>query len=331
MGEADAGDVLQDLDHVLEAGAGAAGQVDLGDVAGDHRGGAEADPGEEHLHLLDGGVLALVEDDEAVVQRAPAHVGQRRDLDDVALDQLGHVFEAEHLVERVVERAQVGVDLLRQVAGKETELLAGLDRRAHQQDAADLLALQGVDGAGHGEVGLAGASRTDAEVDVVVEDRLDVALLVGAARADVRLARLQGDLRRALQFLEVFQAGLLQVQVHGVGSEIGAVLRLAVETLQQAFGDLGPARFAGQFELVAAVADLDVEAFLDLVEMLVELPAKCREAAGVERLEDKAMKFLGAFKVFCRTRQWLIDREENNRWISSRKVAVSRRRFPGSR
>jgi hypothetical protein len=27
--------------------------------------------------------------------------------------------------------------------------------------------------------------------------------------------------------------------------------------------------------------------------MLVELPAKCREAAGVERLEDKAMKFLG--------------------------------------
>ncbi len=165
----------------------------------------------------------------------------------------------------------------------------------------------------------------------MVEDRLDVALLVGAARADVRLARLQGDLRRALQFLEVFQAGLLQVQVHGVGSEIGAVLRLAVETLQQAFGDLGPARFAGQFELVAAVADLDVEAFLDLVEMLVELPAKCREAAGVERLEDKAMKFLGAFKVFCRTRQWLIDREENNRWISSRKVAVSRRRFPGSR
>lgn len=140
---------------------------------------------------------------------------------------------------------------------------------------------------------MAGAGRADAEVDVVVEDRLDVALLVGAARADVRLARFQGDLRRALQFLEVFQAGLLQVQVHGVGSEIGAVLRLAVETLQQAFGNLGPARFAGQFELVAAVADLDVEAFLDLVEMLVELPAKCREAAGVERLEDKAMKFLG--------------------------------------
>lgn len=104
-------------------------------------------------------------------------------------------------------------------------------------------------------------------------------------------------------FLEVFQAGLLEEQVHGVGAEIGTVLRFAVEALQQAFGDLGPARFAGQLELVAAVADLDIEAFLDLVEMLVELPAKCREAAGVERLEDESMKFLGAFKVFCRTRQ----------------------------
>ena len=43
----------------------AAGDVDLGDVAGDDRLGAEADPGEEHLHLLGRGVLRLVEDDEA--------------------------------------------------------------------------------------------------------------------------------------------------------------------------------------------------------------------------------------------------------------------------
>jgi hypothetical protein len=43
-------------------------QVDLGDVAVDHRLRAEADAGEEHLHLLGGRVLGLVEDDEAVVQ-----------------------------------------------------------------------------------------------------------------------------------------------------------------------------------------------------------------------------------------------------------------------
>ena len=59
----------------------AAGQVHLGDVAGDHGLAVEAEPGEEHLHLLDGGVLRLVEDDEGVVEGAAAHERQRRDLD----------------------------------------------------------------------------------------------------------------------------------------------------------------------------------------------------------------------------------------------------------
>jgi hypothetical protein len=69
---------------------------------------------------------------------------------------------------------------------------ARLDRRAHQQDAAHLLALQRVDGAGHGQVGLAGTGRADAEVDVVAEDFLHVALLIQAARANHALLRAQG-------------------------------------------------------------------------------------------------------------------------------------------
>ena len=92
---------------------------------------------------------------------------------------------------------------------------------------------------------------------------------------------------------KVFQAGLLQVQVHGVGSEIGAVLCLAVETLQQAFGDLGPARFAGQFELVAAVADLDRQALFDQAQVLVELPAQVGEAACFVGFEGETMRFYG--------------------------------------
>src|SRR5690606_29360053 len=72
VGEADAFHVLEHVHHMGQARAGAPGQVDLGDVTGDHRSGAEADPGQEHLHLFQGGVLALVEDDEAVVERASA-------------------------------------------------------------------------------------------------------------------------------------------------------------------------------------------------------------------------------------------------------------------
>src|SRR4026207_266215 len=46
---------------------------------------AEARPLEEHLHLLGGRVLRLVEDDERVVQGAAAHERERRDLDNAAL------------------------------------------------------------------------------------------------------------------------------------------------------------------------------------------------------------------------------------------------------
>ena len=86
------------------------------------------DARQEHLHLLDGGVLRLVHDDERVVQRAAAHVGERRDLDDVPLDELAHALDAEELVQRIVDRTQVGVDLLHHVARQEAQALAGLDR-----------------------------------------------------------------------------------------------------------------------------------------------------------------------------------------------------------
>ena len=117
-----------------------AGQIGLRHIAGHHRARAEADARQEHLHLLDGGVLRLIENDEGVIERAAAHERQRRDLDRVALDEARHAVEAQHLVQRVVHRPQVRIDLLRHVPRQEPEPLAGLDRRPHQHDAAHALA-----------------------------------------------------------------------------------------------------------------------------------------------------------------------------------------------
>ena len=55
-------------------------QINLRFVAGDDRLGAVAEPREKHQHLLGRRILRLVQNDEGVVQGAPAHVGQRRDL-----------------------------------------------------------------------------------------------------------------------------------------------------------------------------------------------------------------------------------------------------------
>ena len=237
-GEAGEGDAAHVLEHFLrfdQAALLAAREIDLGDVAGDHRLGAEADAGQEHLHLLGRGVLRLVENDEGMVQRAPAHVGERRDLDAAALEQLADLLEPHQVVERVVERTQVGVDLLRQVPGQEAEALAGFDRRAHQHDALDRVALEGIHRAGHGEIGLAGAGRADAEGDVVLADLAQVLRLVRGARMQIAPA---GDEHRQLSGLAGGRFGELdQAELDVFDVELRA--GLLVEAAQRLRGKLG--------------------------------------------------------------------------------------------
>ena len=165
--ERDAAHAVEDARGLDEAALLPAREVDLRDVAGDHGLGAEADAGEEHLHLLGRRVLRFVEDDERVVERAAAHVRERRDLDRGALEELGHLVEAHEVVQRVVERAQVRIDLLREIAGQEAQLLAGFHRGPHEHDALHRVALERVDGARHREVRLARSRGSDAERDVV--------------------------------------------------------------------------------------------------------------------------------------------------------------------
>src|SRR5690606_2608749 len=55
--EGDARHALQHLRRVLETGKLVFWQVDLRQVAGDHRARTEAQPRDQHLHLFDGGVL----------------------------------------------------------------------------------------------------------------------------------------------------------------------------------------------------------------------------------------------------------------------------------
>ena len=53
-------------------------------IPGDDGFGIDAEPGQEHEHLLGGGVLRLVEDNECVIECAAAHVCQRCDFDNAA-------------------------------------------------------------------------------------------------------------------------------------------------------------------------------------------------------------------------------------------------------
>ena len=115
MDERDPFDLAEQLLEVEQARNGPR-DVDLGHVAGHDHLCAEADPGQEHLHLFRGCVLSLVEDDEASVERAASHEGERGHFDRPPFEKPLGPFGLEHVVESVVERAQVRVDLGHQVA-----------------------------------------------------------------------------------------------------------------------------------------------------------------------------------------------------------------------
>ena len=68
----------------------------------------------------------------------------------------GRLVEAHEVVQRVVERAQVGVDLLREIARQEAQALACFHRGTHEHDPLDRVALERVDGARDREICLAG-------------------------------------------------------------------------------------------------------------------------------------------------------------------------------
>ena len=128
------------------------------------------------------------------VERAAAHERERRHLDRPALEEPLGPLGLEHVVEGVVERSQVGIDLGHEVPGQEAEPLAGLDRRPREDDAGHLFRLEGLHGERDREVGLAGPGGTDAEGDRVGGDRVDVALLAGGLGMHLAPARRPADL-----------------------------------------------------------------------------------------------------------------------------------------
>ena len=143
-----------------------------------------SETGEEHKHLLGRGVLGLVENDEGVVERPSAHVGQRSDFDRAAFHVLLDFLAGKHVMQRVVEWAKVRRDFFVEVAGQKTERFAGFHRRASQNNARNFLLLERLNGHRHRQISLAGAGGTDGERHVVMTNRLHVFFLADCFRRD---------------------------------------------------------------------------------------------------------------------------------------------------
>lgn len=276
---------------MAKAGFLVARQVNLRNVAGDHRLRVEADARQEHLHLFDGGVLALIENDKCVVQGAAAHIGQRRDLNHVAFDQLLHALEAQHFEQGVVQRAQVRIDLLAQIPRQEAQFFTGFNRRARQQNAANLLAFQGIYRSGDGQIGFPGTGRPNAEGDVVIENIGDVLRLIGRARFHHAALGFDGHrfavIRHAVGYLlkhpaffdrqmDLFRVDIRDHAANGCG--------VHVQVAQYIGGGHHARVFANQLKTVVTAVDLDPQPAFDLFDIVIKWAAQAEQSLIVCRL-----------------------------------------------
>src|SRR5262249_40841730 len=109
-------------------------QVDLSNIAGDDRFGSEADTSKKHLHLFGCSVLSFIENDERVRKGAAAHERKRSNFYDPFFKQPHNLFVIDKIEEGIVERPQIGIDLVLEVAWQESEFFSGFDRRPRKHD-----------------------------------------------------------------------------------------------------------------------------------------------------------------------------------------------------
>lgn len=89
--------------------------------------GIPAHTGQEHLYLCRGGVLRLVKYHHCIIKRAATHKGQRRYLNDIGVHVLLQFGCRNHLLQRVIQGLQVGVNLVLHVTRQETKFLTSLN------------------------------------------------------------------------------------------------------------------------------------------------------------------------------------------------------------
>src|SRR4051794_1249342 len=283
-------DAFQLVDGIREAGLGRVGQVDLMRVSANDHPAAHPEARQEHLHLQRRGVLRFVEDDERVVQGSAAHKGKRGDLDLAGGDATFDLLGGKHVVERIVERTQIGIDLLLHVARKEPEPLAGLDSGTRQDQAVDTARDELRHCLRDRQICLASAGRPKGEDHLIATKRFHIGRLNCGARNDRLLARTDHYPRRRGHFLldDAVQVRLGCHAEHGfdrLGVDIVALVQAIVESGEDVARSRSRIGLTLDLHFVAPRRDVHAEPLLDRNEVAVVITEQGPEQVWLLELE----------------------------------------------
>jgi hypothetical protein len=160
-------------------------QIALVRIAGKHHCRPPAKTRQQHLELGKSAVLRLVDHHERVIECAPTHESDRRNLDHVFRKQRLEPFGPKPFAQHVVDRTQIGRELRFNIAGQKSEGLARIDRGPTQDDPLDPTVFQSLHRLGHRQKGLARAGGAERKDDPFLIKRLDQRLLACALGTDV--------------------------------------------------------------------------------------------------------------------------------------------------
>jgi hypothetical protein len=170
----------------------------------------------------------------------------------------------------------------------------------------DLITLEGIHGAGHGEIGLAGAGRADAEADVVFLDLAQILHLMRRAAVQIGAPRQQASsglgggvhalVRGSLRQLHHAQLNFLYAQ--GMAGK-------PVKMLQRRGGMTGPPQLTADAHVLAAPGDGDITGGFNLSQVFVEGATQVRQPQVVQRCEGdgERLGFDFGHGFFARSRQ----------------------------
>ncbi len=178
----------------------------------------------------------------------------------------------EHVVERVIHRPKIRIDLLRHISGKKPEALTSLHCRSNQHNSPNVLILQRINRTGYCQVGFTGTSRTNAESQVDACEYYSCRLF-DLRRAHEPVSVLSGSLQRhhrrhqirhiACLRLVVVHNGLLQANMDPLRIEPFMVSHIE-KRMDNVGTDLSGTGIPRDAESISAIGNFNIEAAFNL-------------------------------------------------------------------
>ena len=128
----DAFDIAQHLNGMYKPALFVDGKIDLSNITRHDDARALSEACQKHLHLLNSAVLCFIEDDICIVKRPASHISKRSNLYCAPFGKHAEVLGTEEIIECIIERTQVRIDLILKVARQKPKLLPCFHGRTGQ-------------------------------------------------------------------------------------------------------------------------------------------------------------------------------------------------------